>query len=93
MSDTASATRLAIDGAYLVTAVCFIVGLRYLSSPKTARLGNTISMLGMAIALVATGFLLDFKDAWWIVAAGVGGGALVGIYAARAVKMTAMPQM
>ena len=38
-------------------------------------------------------FLLDWQDAWWIVAIGLGGGALVGIYSARAVKMTAMPQM
>jgi NAD(P) transhydrogenase subunit beta len=84
---------IAIDGAYLVTAICFILGLRHLSNPATARSGNYISMLGMAIALVATGFLLDWPTAWWIVAIGLGGGALVGIYSARAVKMTAMPQM
>jgi NAD(P) transhydrogenase subunit beta len=84
---------IAIDAAYLVTAVCFILGLRHLSNPRTARTGNYISMLGMAIALVATGFLLDWKAAWWVVAIGFVGGALVGIYSARAVKMTAMPQM
>jgi NAD(P) transhydrogenase subunit beta len=93
MTDTGSAAALAINGAYLVTGICFIIGLRYLSSPKTARRGNLISMLGMAIALVATGFQLDFSSTWWILVAGVGGGAAVGIYAARAVKMTAMPQM
>jgi NAD(P) transhydrogenase subunit beta len=92
-SEAASATQVAIDGAYLVTGICFILGLRFLSNPKTARTGNRISMLGMAIALVATGFLLDWSTAWWVVAVGLGGGALVGIYSARAVKMTAMPQM
>jgi H+-translocating NAD(P) transhydrogenase subunit beta len=88
-----SAGQIAIDAAYLVTGICFILGLKFLSHPQTARNGNRISMLGMAIALVATGFLLDWSSAWWIVAIGGGGGALVGIYSARAVKMTAMPQM
>jgi len=92
-AEAASTAQIAIDAAYLVTGVCFILGLRFLSHPKTARTGNRISMLGMAIALVATGFLLDWNSAWWVVAVGLGGGALVGIYSARAVKMTAMPQM
>ena len=92
-ADNLSLGSIAIDFAYLVTGVCFILGLRYLSSPKTARLGNQISMLGMLIALVATGFQLDFASAWWIFAVGLGAGAIVGIYGARAVKMTAMPQM
>jgi NAD(P) transhydrogenase subunit beta len=91
--DVANPNQIAIDFAYLVTSVCFILGLRYLSSPKTARLGNSISMLGMAIALVATGFQLDFSTTWWILVVGLGAGAGVGIYSARAVKMTAMPQM
>ena len=90
---TAAATQVAIDSAYLVTGIAFIVGLRLLSHPKTARTGNLISMAGMALALVATGFMLDFSAAWWVLGIGLGGGALVGIYSARAVKMTAMPQM
>jgi NAD(P) transhydrogenase subunit beta len=88
-----STAQLLIDFAYLVTGVCFIMGLRYMNTPKTARLGNSISILGMVIALVATGFNLDWSDAWWIALIGLGAGAAVGIYAARAVKMTAMPQM
>jgi NAD(P) transhydrogenase subunit beta len=88
-----SAGQLAIDFAYLVTGVCFIMGLRYMNTPKTARLGNAVSIVGMAIALVATGFNLDWTDSWWIALVGLGAGAAVGIYAARAVKMTAMPQM
>jgi NAD(P) transhydrogenase subunit beta len=90
---TAAATQVAIDAAYLVTGIAFIVGLRLLSHPKTARTGNLISMAGMALALIATGFMLDFSAAWWVLGIGLGGGALVGIYSARAVKMTAMPQM
>ena len=88
-----STTQLGIDFAYLVTGVCFIMGLRYMNTPKTARLGNTISIVGMVIALAATGIVLDWPAGWWIVLIGLGAGAGVGIYAARAVKMTAMPQM
>jgi NAD(P) transhydrogenase subunit beta len=88
-----SPLQLGIDFAYLVTGVCFIMGLRYMNSPRTARLGNSISIAGMAIALVATGLQLDWSSFWWIALIGLGAGAAVGIYAARAVKMTAMPQM
>ena len=91
---TAGSTgQLAIDFAYLVTGICFIMGLRYMNTPKTARLGNSVSIAGMAIALVATGFNLNWSTGWWIALIGLGAGAAVGIYAARAVKMTAMPQM
>ncbi|MDQ2857206.1 MAG: NAD(P)(+) transhydrogenase (Re/Si-specific) subunit beta [Candidatus Eremiobacteraeota bacterium] len=95
MSESAVVTpsQLGIDFAYLVTGVCFIMGLRYMNTPRTARLGNYVSMAGMAIALVATGALLDWSSAWWIAVVGLVAGAAVGIYAARAVKMTAMPQM
>jgi NAD(P) transhydrogenase subunit beta len=80
-----------VDYAYVVTGVLFIIGLKYMSSPKTARLGNRISALGMLIALVAT--LTQGIVAWWVIGIGIAIGAAIGIYAARAVKMTAMPQM
>jgi len=80
-----------VDIAYLITGICFILGLRYLNSPKTARLGNRISMLGMLIALVAT--LTQGIVGWWQVGVGIVIGAAIGIYSARVVKMTAMPQM
>jgi len=79
------------DVAYLVTGILFIIGLKYLSSPRTARLGNRISALGMLIALVATFFQGIVQ--WPVIVAGIGVGAAIGIYSARAVKMTAMPQM
>ena len=89
----AGVTQLLITLAYLITGICFIVGLRLMNSPATARQGNSVSIAGMAIALIATGFELNFAAAWWIVLIGLGAGAAVGIYFARAVKMTAMPQM
>jgi NAD(P) transhydrogenase subunit beta len=91
VATSASAPANPLDIAYLATGVCFILGLRYLSHPRTARLGNRISAFGMLIALVAT--LTQGIVAWWIVATGIVVGAAIGIFSARAVKMTAMPQM
>jgi len=84
--------QMAVDFVYLLTGIAFIVGLRLLSTPKTARLGNRIAAGGMLAALVATIVQID-ASAWWIVAIGIVIGAVGGIYSARAVKMTAMPQM
>ena len=91
MSETATATANWVDVAYLVTGVCFILGLRYLSSPKTAVIGNRLSAVGMLIAVVAT--LTQGIVNWAVVAAGIVIGAAIGIFSARKVKMTAMPQM
>ncbi|MDQ6825658.1 MAG: NAD(P)(+) transhydrogenase (Re/Si-specific) subunit beta [Candidatus Eremiobacteraeota bacterium] len=81
-----------IDAAYLITGILFIVGLKYLSSPATARTGNRIAMLGMALAIGATLFERGLLS-WWILVVGVAIGAVIGFLSARAVKMTAMPQM
>jgi NAD(P) transhydrogenase subunit beta len=81
-----------IDLSYLVAAVLLIVGIRELSSPKTARLGNLVAAVGMGIALLFT--LLDPDiDTYWLIAAGVALGTVIGVASARLVKMTAMPQM
>jgi NAD(P) transhydrogenase subunit beta len=78
--------------AYIVAAVLFILGLKHLSSPASARSGNRLAAIGMAIALTAT--LIDRQIfSFWIIAAGMIVGAAVGIYFARTVQMTAMPQM
>jgi NAD(P) transhydrogenase subunit beta len=81
-----------IDLSYLVAAVLLIVGIRQLSSPRTARLGNLVGAAGMTIALVFT--LLDGDiDSYGLIAVGIAIGTVIGIASARLVKMTAMPQM
>jgi NAD(P) transhydrogenase subunit beta len=83
-----------IDIAYLAAAVLFIFGLKFLSSPKTARQGNQLAALGMGVAILATFLSRGWHDGNYILIV-VGillGGAAAG-YAARVVKMTAMPQM
>src|SRR4030088_634093 len=80
--------------AYLVAAVCFILGLKQLSSPKGARNGNFTAAAGMVIALLATLPLLHFTTAGVIIILiGVAIGTAVGAVGARTVKMTAIPQM
>jgi H+-translocating NAD(P) transhydrogenase subunit beta len=85
-----------IEALYLVSIICFILGLRGLSGPKTAVAGNWIAAGGMAIAFGATllipGVLTDGGDAL-LIFGGIALGTVVGIPAARNVKMTAMPQM
>ena len=82
----------AIGLAYLVTIIAFILALRFLSSPTTAPLGNRIGALGMAIAIGATFAQAGLHNYWSILVVMLVS-APVGAYAARAVKMTAMPQM
>ncbi len=78
--------------AYLVAAALFIVGIRRLRKPETARSGNTLAAVGMVVALIATLFVIHFQDLLLI---GVGAllGAVVGAVSAQRVQMTAMPQM
>ncbi|HUQ20496.1 MAG TPA: NAD(P)(+) transhydrogenase (Re/Si-specific) subunit beta [Gemmatimonadaceae bacterium] len=78
--------------AYIVAAVLFIFGLKRLSSPATARSGNQLAAIGMGLALAATLFDRQIIS-FWIIAAGTLVGAAIGIYFARTVQMTAMPQM
>ncbi len=78
--------------AYLVTIVCFIVALQFLSHPARARYGSTIGAAGMAVAIVATFFTPHLTNYGSILAVMAVAGP-VGAYAARAVKMTAMPEM
>ena len=81
-----------ISLSYVAAALLFIFGLRRLSTPRTARSGNRLAAIGMLVALAAT--LLDRAIvSWWEIAIGTVVGAAVGIYSARRVQMTAMPQM
>jgi NAD(P) transhydrogenase subunit beta len=77
---------------YLVTIVTFVLALRFLSSPATARRGNQIGAVGMLVAIVVT-FLQDAVVSYWEIAVGMAIGGLFGAVAARKVRMTAMPQM
>lgn len=86
-----------LELSYLIGSITFIVGLKQLSSPDTARKGNLVAAAGMGIAILAT-ILFHEKDGQpisnitWIVAA-MGIGTVVGWMMAMRVKMTAMPQM
>ena len=80
------------DFLYLVTIVTFILALRFLSSPRRARLGNQLGAAGMALAIVVT-LAQDGLEATCWIALAMAIGAVVGAVGARRVKMTAMPQM
>jgi NAD(P) transhydrogenase subunit beta len=80
--------------AYLVAAVTFIIGLKRLSSPATARSGNQLAAAGMLLAVLATFLnphIQGIGYAFILVGMAIGGG--IGFYLARTVQMTAMPQM
>ncbi len=77
---------------YLASIVCFILALRFLSSPKHARRGNWVGGVGMVIA-IGTTLALDGISNWGLIVAGGLIGSVVGLVGARTVKMTAMPQM
>jgi NAD(P) transhydrogenase subunit beta len=79
---------------YLASGVLFILALRGLSNPETARRGNHFGMTGMAIAIVTTLFLAaPTFGGWVIVVAGLAIGGGFGAYVARKIPMTAMPQL
>jgi proton-translocating NAD(P)+ transhydrogenase subunit beta len=77
---------------YLITIVTFILALRFLSSPATARRGNQIGAVGMLVAIVVT-FLQKGINSYWEIIVGMIVGGVFGAVAARKVHMTAMPQM
>ena len=81
-----------IDFSYLISAICFIYGLKMLSHPKTARRGNIIASIGMLIAIIATvysGTELDLK----MIAIAMIIGSIIGAFFAIKVEMTQMPQL
>ena len=78
--------------AYLAAAVCFILALKGLSGPKTARNGNLIGAVAAVVACAIPFFYLDLDHVPLILAA-IAVGTVVGVYGARTVQMTQMPQM
>src|ERR671919_1913324 len=86
MSDSLSAFL------YLVASVCFIMALRGLSSPETARAGNIYGIAGMAIAILTT-LAMPQVVSYWLIVIGIIGGGAIGTYVARQIQMTALPQL
>ena len=80
--------------SYIGATILFILSLGGLSNPETSRRGNLYGMIGMALAVLATIFgpRVTMAGIPWIIAAMVAGGS-IGIYAARVVKMTQMPEL
>ncbi len=81
-----------IRSLYIVAFALFIIDLRLMNHPRTARTGNVIGAVGMGIAVIAT-LLIESVGDYGLIALGVAIGTAVGVPAARSVKMTAMPQM
>src|SRR5437764_929027 len=77
---------------YLVASICFIMALRGLSSPETARSGNIFGIAGMAIAIITT-LALPGVVSYWLILLGLVIGGAVGAYIARQIQMTALPQL
>jgi NAD(P) transhydrogenase subunit beta len=80
---------------YLTAAICFILALRGLSSPATARRGNLIGIAGMAVAVLFTLFTLPHASFgnYLMILIGVAIGGAIGVVIARRIPMTAMPQL
>ncbi len=84
-------TATIINLSYIIASILFVIGIKMLGSAKTARKGNMLSSIGMLLAVIVT--LLDKGlDYKWILA-GLAIGSLIGVVAARLIKMTSMPEM
>ncbi|HZZ63073.1 MAG TPA: NAD(P)(+) transhydrogenase (Re/Si-specific) subunit beta [Roseiarcus sp.] len=80
---------------YLLAGILFILALRGLSSPATSRQGNRFGMIGMAIAVITTLALKPPASwvSWLLIVVAVAIGGSIGVWRARTIKMTAMPQL
>ncbi|HEX5353838.1 MAG TPA: NAD(P)(+) transhydrogenase (Re/Si-specific) subunit beta [Rhodanobacteraceae bacterium] len=81
-----------VDAIYFIAAVLFILGLKRMSSPRTARAGIVWAGAGMAAAIIVTFFLPGMHNLGWMIAAIVAG-VVISWIVGRRVPMTAMPQM
>ena len=100
--DTLGIIEVLVRIAWILGAVAFVIGLSRMNSPATARNGNLVSAAGMALAIGATAILILARQllgdgfsaiGWAIIVVGVAVGGGFGLYTARTVKMTAMPQL
>ncbi len=77
---------------YLVAAILFIMSLRGLSSPESARAGNLYGIIGMVLAIVVT-VAMPGVLSWWLIVAGILIGGAVGTFISLRIQMTALPQL
>jgi NAD(P) transhydrogenase subunit beta len=84
-----------VNFGYLAGVVLFIIGLKGLSSPKTARKGNLLAAAGMGVAILVTLFLPlnEGADNYWLIFLALAIGSAIGLLASKRVAMTDMPQM
>ncbi|TAH37318.1 MAG: NAD(P)(+) transhydrogenase (Re/Si-specific) subunit beta [Planctomycetota bacterium] len=80
------------DIAYLAAAALFVLGLKMLNRVRTARRGNALAAVGMALAIIAT-LATHAGLSWSWIIAGLLAGSVLGAWLARAVPMTSMPEM
>ena len=80
-----------VNLSYIAAAILFVFGIKMLGRADTARRGNRISSLGMALAIVVT--LLDQGLDYKLVLVGIAVGSVVGFVAAKRVQMTGMPEL
>jgi NAD(P) transhydrogenase subunit beta len=80
---------------YLIASICFILALRGLSSPRTARTGNIYGIAGMIVAIVTTLSTPQLAGHWsyWLILLGLVIGGAIGTYVALKIQMTALPQL
>lgn len=92
MIDVTSTTDLVINFTYVLAAALFILGLKLLGHPSSARKGNALSSIAMLLAIVVTLFdkqIVSFE----LIAIAMVAGSIVGIFAARLIAMTSMPEL
>lgn len=77
---------------YLIASVCFIMSLQGLSSAKTAKRGNLLGIIGMAIA-IGTTLLGSSINSYGFIIGGIVVGGAIGTFIARTIQMTALPQL
>ena len=84
--------ELLLQISYLVAAICFIFGLKYLGHPDSAKNGNILSAVGMSIAIVASLMNPEIIQYWWIGVSLILGSA-IGYIIAKKIPLTSMPEM
>jgi NAD(P) transhydrogenase subunit beta len=85
--------RELVPWVYFIAAITFVLGLKGLSGPTTAQLGNRVAATGMLLAVIATFLETQVAAAWLLVVPAIVIGTAIGFVGARRVPMTAMPQM